>query len=277
MSTILKLKAAFRDMTAAERRIADCVLENPEEASRMTIECLAVKAGVSLPTVTRLTRKLGYKGFGDFKLALAGSVAAKRGRAEKLTLLDSDSDTKFEDKLFIGQRGAMAETSRLMDRESLRYLADRILFAKRVVFFGLGSSVAVAGNINEDFLRIGIDSTVMSDPNVMSRYARMLGEGDVFIGLSRTGLTGLTLECLTLAKEQGAFTAFFTNNQDSDAVSKADLCFVTPRLEEIYDYCGLETNAMQYVVLEVLSIMVARKSARFSKEDYVRILVGQGS
>ena len=277
MSTTLNLKAAYQNLSPAERRVADYVLENPEEASHMTIDCLAANAGVSLPSVTRLTKKLGYAGFSEFKIALAGSVAAKTGRAEKLALLDDDTDTEFADKLLMGQRSAMAATSLLIDRESLRCLADHIVSAKRVVFFGLGSSIAAARNINEDFLRIGIDSAIMSNPNIMGKYARLLGKEDVFIGLSRTGLTKRTLDCMTFAKAQGSFTAFFTNNEDSVAVAKADLCFVTPRLDEIYDYCGLETNAMHYAVLEVLSIMVARKLARFSKEDYVRILVEPGN
>ena len=74
MSTTLNLKAAYQNLSPAERRVADYVLENPEEASHMTIDCLAANAGVSLPSVTRLTKKLGYAGFSEFKIALAGSV-----------------------------------------------------------------------------------------------------------------------------------------------------------------------------------------------------------
>ena len=95
MSTTLNLKAAYQSLSPAERRVADYVLENPEEASHMTIDCLAANAGVSLPSVTRLTKKLGYSGFSEFKIALAGSVAAKTGRAQKLALLDDDTDTEF--------------------------------------------------------------------------------------------------------------------------------------------------------------------------------------
>ena len=44
MSTTLNLKAAYQNLSPAERRVADYVLENPEEASHMTIDCLAANA-----------------------------------------------------------------------------------------------------------------------------------------------------------------------------------------------------------------------------------------
>ena len=98
MSTTLNLKAAYQNLSPAERRVADYVLENPEEASHMTIDCLAANAGVSLPSVTRLTKKLGYAGFSEFMIALAGSVAAKTGRAEKLALPDAATAAELADK-----------------------------------------------------------------------------------------------------------------------------------------------------------------------------------
>ena len=39
---------------------------------RMVINEIAEAAGVSVPSVTRLARRLGYKGFLDFRVALAG-------------------------------------------------------------------------------------------------------------------------------------------------------------------------------------------------------------
>ena len=74
-----KIRSAYVTLPSAERKVADFILDNPDRAMRMVINEIAEAAGVSVPSVTRLARRLGYKGFLDFRVALAGR---KRRNAE---------------------------------------------------------------------------------------------------------------------------------------------------------------------------------------------------
>lgn len=70
-----KIRSAYVTLPSAERKVADFILDNPDRAMRMVINEIAEAAGVSVPSVTRLARRLGYKGFLDFRVALAGGAA----------------------------------------------------------------------------------------------------------------------------------------------------------------------------------------------------------
>lgn len=79
-----KIRSAYVTLPSAERKVADFILDNPDRAMRMVINEIAEAAGVSVPSVTRLARRLGYKGFLDFRVALAGGAAAN-GATQKLS------------------------------------------------------------------------------------------------------------------------------------------------------------------------------------------------
>ena len=68
-----KIRSAYVTLPSAERKVADFILDNPDRAMRMVINEIAEAAGVSVPSVTRLARRLGYKGL----------ISAWRWRAER--------------------------------------------------------------------------------------------------------------------------------------------------------------------------------------------------
>ena len=58
MPAKMKIRSAYSTLPTAERKVADFILENPARASLMVINEIAEAAGVSVPSVTRLARKL---------------------------------------------------------------------------------------------------------------------------------------------------------------------------------------------------------------------------
>ena len=77
MSGWLKFLASARaSLPAAERRVADMVLERPHEVLTLSLAAVARQAQVSEPTVIRCCRSLGCSGFADFKMRMAQSLAS---------------------------------------------------------------------------------------------------------------------------------------------------------------------------------------------------------
>ncbi len=269
-----KLNSIHATLPPAERKVADFILSDPDRAMHMTISELASSASVSLPSVTRLARKLGYSGFSDFKVALAsGSANVAKGGAQLLR--NDDSDEVFIHKLMLGQLRAIESTLLTLDKSKLCSLAEAISKARRIVFFSSVDNLDVLYGINQTLLHMGLDSAIMNDPACMINYASFLREGDVFFGFSRTGLTQRTLECLRAAKECGAATAFMSNLINSTASKIADYFFCTSRLEEIYRYCGLETNGSGKALMEVLTLLIARKLGKIHNGEHIDLLIGE--
>lgn len=53
-----------------EQAIADYILENPSKVSHSPISNLASELGIADSTFFQFTKKLGYNGFKDFKMAM---------------------------------------------------------------------------------------------------------------------------------------------------------------------------------------------------------------
>ena len=91
MPAKMKIRSAYSTLPTAERKVADFILENQARASLMVINEIAEAAGVSVPSVTRLARKLGYNGFLDFRVALAsGSSSIESLKSDPIRPTDND-------------------------------------------------------------------------------------------------------------------------------------------------------------------------------------------
>lgn len=71
------IRATYDSLTAAERRLVTSLLENYPAAGLASITIVAANAKVSTPTVARMVKKLGFKGFPQFHLCLREELEAK--------------------------------------------------------------------------------------------------------------------------------------------------------------------------------------------------------
>ena len=67
----VKLKSEYKDFSNSEKKVADYILLNEEVVPFKTIYEIADRVNVSVPTISRLVKKIGYGSFKDFKIDLA--------------------------------------------------------------------------------------------------------------------------------------------------------------------------------------------------------------
>src|ERR1700693_1663137 len=72
---LLYLQGILASLSPAERLIADCVLADPERVITSSIADIKKYSGASVGSVVVFCRRLGLKGFADFKIALARDLA----------------------------------------------------------------------------------------------------------------------------------------------------------------------------------------------------------
>src|SRR5437016_4997040 len=69
------MKGLLPSLNPTERLIAECVLADPERAISSSIAQLKDAAGASVGAIVGFCRRVGLKGFADFKIALARDLA----------------------------------------------------------------------------------------------------------------------------------------------------------------------------------------------------------
>lgn len=258
MTVRLKLSSLYSTLPPAERKAADFILANSEEASHMIISDIAKASNVSIPSVTRLTKKLGYPSFLEFRVALAG-LSADENVKNTDQITDGDSDEAFIRNLMLAQMHAFDLTFHSLSKEKLCLLADQIASAGRIVFFGSVDALTVVYAVNEAFARLGLDSTIVQESGSMRSYASKLDKGDVFFAVARGSGNAQVIDALKTAKKRGAVTAFMSNSFSPAAKQTVEHFILTSKIDLINELCGFETDSAQKALLEVIAALVAKK------------------
>ena len=72
-----KINNEYYQLTTSEKKVADYVVMHQQKTQFMSISELAEECGVAEATISRFCRRLDYKGYNAFKLAIANSTAGR--------------------------------------------------------------------------------------------------------------------------------------------------------------------------------------------------------
>lgn len=209
-------------LTPLEAKVVDTVFAMRDFSDDTSLKQIADDAGVSEAMVVKITKKLGFAGYRDFRTAV--SQYNRQPTAEMHQELSVD-DTSIEivQKVFRTSINALEETLSILDMVAFDKAADLIHSAKHRDFYGVGGSAQIARDVAHKFLRIGVRASVVDDVHMMLMSAALLSEGDIAVGFSHSGNTTAIIEGLQVAKRNGAKTIAVTNYNSSALAQAADV------------------------------------------------------
>ncbi|MEK3715217.1 MurR/RpiR family transcriptional regulator [Paenibacillus sp. FSL H8-0122] len=244
-----RINTYYPSMTKSEQKVARCVLEHPDNLIYLSVTELADFAGTGETTVMRFCRKIGFKGYQDFKLMLA------QGLPKRQTLADGEQGAgggDYADHLYDLMVGVLQSSLGMLDREQLQQAVDALDQARYVQFFGVGSSGITALDAKNRFLRIGRRVEANSDSHIQSMMAVTMGAGDVAFGISVSGSTLDTNDMLMKAKQNGAKVIAMTNYAKSPIASIADIVLLTAGKESPLEGGSVGAKVSQLFIIDLL-------------------------
>jgi len=262
ISCLTKIKTLYPEMTDSEKSIADYILNHPEEIYSLKIGNLARETGVSLPTVFRFTRTLGYEGFKDFKVNLVKDMAV--GLNISIEDMDGTNLENLTQNIFEIVEKNLKETRSLIDYNSLAKAIKGIVNAKRLIFFAVSSSLSVAFDSYSKFLRAGFDCLYDYDSYTQRIKSTQCRKEDVVIGISFSGESIEVIECLKNARGNGAMTICITTFMKSTITKFADIKLFTAPVQSYYQKIDLPSKMSLTAILDVLylnAVLHDRKKA----------------
>ena len=265
-NTLLHLRSAYPTLRPAERRVANQILDNPSEAVHLSITELATRSEVSDATVVKFCKRLGYKGFQEFKILLAQDVAVQPEPIYGAVEPDNDVRT-IKEKIFQANITALQDTAKVLDTEALESAVQAMARAREIHFYGLGASGIVALDAEQKFSRIGLLASAFVDAHMQITRAVLLKPQDVAIGLSYSGETLEIVEALQAARSAGAVTIAITNFSASTVAQKADLVLLTSSQENIFRSGAISSRIAQLSTIDTLFIAVALVDYTRSQES----------
>ncbi len=235
---ITKIRSAYNQFTKAERKVADYILENPKKVLFMSISDLAEACDVGDTSVFRFCKTMNVKGYQEFKMMLSLSMrsgGSPLAEPADRTITLEDDISNLAKKVLSENVSAIQETYSLIDVKQMTAAMDALSSAKRIVFFGVGTSMLTAMKAMNKFLRIEPKVTCSMETNMQLITASTMTENDVALIFSYSGSTKDTVAIARSAKEAGAKTIVITRFTKSRLTEYADIILL----------CGANESALQ--------------------------------
>ncbi|OAB30182.1 transcriptional regulator [Paenibacillus macquariensis subsp. defensor] len=255
ISIFSSINSKYNNLTNTEKKVADYVLENTKSVVYMSITDLADECGVGESSIFRFCKSLSYKGYQEFKIALAHSIAVEN-EIPQLTdqILMNDTIAQVASKVLSTNISALNETNNLLDVESIDKAIDYLIEAERVQFFGVGSSLITAMEAKIKFMRITNKTECSMDSHLQMMSAALMTKRDVAVIISYSGSTKDSIEVARKAKERGATVISITRFVKSPLTSYSDLTLLCGANEGPLQGGSLSAKISQLYLLDVLYV-----------------------
>jgi glucokinase len=243
------------ELTPAEQRVATLVLEQPRLVLNEPIAEIARLADVSQPTVIRFCRSLGFSGLADFKLkfasSLTGAIPVRHSQVR-----NSDSTHDLSAKVIDNTVSAILKFRDQLDVRAVDRAIELVRQAKRVEFYAMGNSRAVALDGQHKFFRFRIPTALYGDSHLFTLAAELLGPGDVVIAISNSGKLPDLLAAVDAARAAGADVIAIGNGQ-SPLAKKATVCLAVDHAEDSSSFLSMISRILQLLLIDIMAVGIS--------------------
>ena len=269
MNILDKITRNTELFSKSEKKVAEAILANPQTAMHSSIATLANLSGVSEPTVNRFCRRLDTKGFPDFKLHLAQSLAQGTPYVNR-NVDENDGPEEYTNKIFESTMAALDIAKQSVDISTINRVVDLLTQAKKISFFGLGSSASVAHDALNKFFRFNVPVVYFEDI-VMQRMSTMNStEGDVIVLISHTGRTKSLVEIAQMARANDAIVVGITA-ADSPLGRESNYVLSLDVPEDTDMYMPMASRIAQLTLIDILATGFTLRRGNKFRENLKRV------
>lgn len=226
MEVAARITQVGPQLTAAERRVAEIVLDRPELVAFGTVAELAGAANAGAATVVRLAAKLDFEGFTALQAAVQNELSTQlrpaavrireaRGGVVVQRHLQRELDNVQSTLLAIDERSINAATTRLcaLDHTVLVLSGDA----------SMGVSLQFVGDLHA--LRPGVELLTGNEVAVSRRLSQVRA-GDAVIAVDLRRYDRWVVKTAKEAKRRGAWLLALTDSALSPLAGVADVAMV---------------------------------------------------
>lgn len=153
-----------KKLTESEQQIVFFIESNPRIVINLSLVELSVKCYVSQASIIRLCKKLGTKGFADFKIKLASELSTFALDDKEIQVdvpIPKNANCKSIAEIFFNlSTQTLKTTYNNLDFNSIERAAYMLSKADIVHIYGRGESLILAEDFHYKLIRIGLNSSL---------------------------------------------------------------------------------------------------------------------
>jgi RpiR family transcriptional regulator, carbohydrate utilization regulator len=254
---VIAIKSLYDGLSATQKQLADFIVKYRDEVPFWSIHEWARRAKVSVASISRFARMVGYKDIKDLKVRLGKGTQSPFNLMYQ-AIQPQDGDEQVVEKVFSGNIRSLEDTLKILDREKLVRAARVMAGTKRIVFYGIGSSGYLAQDAALRFGQIGIAAEAYIDSYQMLSRAFRMKKGEMAVGISHSGRSAITVKVLELAKANGTITMGISNYGKSPLRNHCTMFLATSFPESRVKVAALSSRVAQMCLMDALYLLVAR-------------------
>lgn len=261
-NVLVRLQEYNAQANGAERNLVSFLLENPEEAARMSVHALAGQTYTSAATVIRLCKKLGFSGYKEMITSLnyENSIWNEQRKDISTEIGRDDSLEDIVNKVTYRNIQALEDTRKLVDLEELQRCVEVMEQAGTIGLFGVGSSLLVAKDMYMKLLRLNRPCIYNEDLHSQVVCARNMSASDVGVIFSYSGLTEEMVSCARIMKEKKVPVIAVTRFGENDLTDLADYKMYVSAKELLVRTAATASRISQLNVVDILFAAYVQKN-----------------
>ena len=264
-----KITELLGALNPSEAKVGRYVLQAPDDVVHQSIATVAQSSQVSEPTVMRFCRSLGCKGYQDFKLDLAVSLAGDTPYVYT-SITQDDSTAQMAEKICQYSSNSLRVLYELLDIEALKKSIRILNNARRIEIYGSGASGIVALDAQHKLFRTKVPTVAYRDSHLQMMSASSLDEECVAIAFSYTGQSLNIIEVAKMAREQGA-TVIGVTRCDSPLAKFCDPVINNPNIEDTKLFAPMVSRICQLAIVDMLATGIAMEKGLVAWEHLMKI------
>ncbi len=252
-----RIQKNYYNFTAAERKVADFVLNSPQTVTGMTVHSLAEACFVASSAVIRFCKSVGLGGFSELKIELARELGSGNEKNSLTEILSQTNTEETVNRVFDSGINTLLGTKNMLDYEKIKKITEKLSSAKRIFIFALGTSSIIATDVQYRLSQLGFFTNAYTDILFMNVTAVNLKAGDVVLAISHSGRTKAVVDAVRHANKAGATTLAVTSFADSLLYKESDIAVSVYADEVNYPVEAVSARLAHICLLDAIAMALA--------------------
>ncbi len=268
---LANIKLQIEGMYLAERKVAEYILEEPQNTIRLNVTELAEASGVSDATVIRMCKKLGYTGFYQMKICLAEEL----GRNQMTGYQDSTTNPTSGKAVIQCLTRDLLRIADLLDEEKLERCVDMICSSRRIFISAVGNTIPVAMDFAFRLCRLGINASC--ETIVEYGLASMVhgNENDLLIAVSHSGSSKHVVQAVEVANQKSMQTMAITGSSSSPVARRVQFTMLTTVENPLFGEYGASSHIYEQAVLDAILYFVSVREKAEPNRQHIEAMLAE--
>lgn len=254
---LLEQKLEQVKLSSAQQSVVDYLLEIRDQMKDKTVKDVAEASYTSTGTVIRLTKKLGYHGFEDFKEDFLKEIEYLDTHFNdidsNLPFQKEDTIQKIASKITLLAKETMQDTLSLVEHDSLQKAVRLLKKANQIHLAAISYSLLLGQMFRLDMSRIGRLVNVCDISGEELFLPAVVSSKDTVIFISYSGQIEKLCQLAKMVKEKGASIIVISSLGDNELKTYADVVLHISTREKLYSKIkGYSNENSIKLILDIL-------------------------